>query len=325
MSRISTWETGRNGKASALKAAAVGVAPTWGFKSLMSGFGRGTLRTCRTKTKRGWQSIRKNGSRISGWHGCARTDLAPCAGEKTVCRCTIGIGRRRSHIVSGRGPLRVGWRSWRSAWSCAAPVISGSRSARVRAPLRHTERCRDTYTAVVVATSVWRAVDPTGSIVICDGRHGRAGSPSRRRWRTISGSSRGILPCRAWCPSSPSKTSVERGVGVARRNVAPVAPVQIRPLDQRCDVAQWPVHPAVNREDVRSSRTVAAMCPCPNWQRSRSQKPEDPGSTPGGHTGRASTPAGRGTALRRLTGGVRIPGRPPRTGNSTVELTRLRI
>ena len=33
MGRISTWETGRNGKASALKAAAVGVVPTWGFKS----------------------------------------------------------------------------------------------------------------------------------------------------------------------------------------------------------------------------------------------------------------------------------------------------
>lgn len=41
----------------------------------------------------------------------------------------------------------------------------------------------------------------------------------------------------------------------------------------RCDVAQWPVLPAVNREDVRSSRTVAAMCPCPNWKRSPAGQP----------------------------------------------------
>lgn len=68
-------------------------------------------------------------------------------------------------------------------------------------------------------------------------------------------------------------------------------------------VAQLVERVPVKHEGAGSIPATVAMCPCPNWQRSRSQKPEDPGPNPGGHTMREYPNWKRGSVEGRFSVG----------------------
>lgn len=97
MGRISTWETGRNGKASALKAVAVGVVPTWGFKSSVFRHGeRPAGRGARLESVCGVTAVRGSSPWLS-----AKVSVAERQGSRLQPGMDVGSTPTRDSLRTG--------------------------------------------------------------------------------------------------------------------------------------------------------------------------------------------------------------------------------